>query len=226
MMQKYFCFSYIQCVLSFLEHALLYPFRFELCPCGIDMKGSDTRKQEAVLYDHRPHQLFEDDYIRVCQIPRRKGANFRDLPGIVVGDDNVARRDPDTKPVLLPSGRPMVPEYVFTFEHGKSKRPFGRLWWDETMATVVTYPNCHSQVVLHPEQDRVLTVRECARLQGFPDDYRLCGTVKKRYRQVGNAVAIPVAKALGYALGMASQKLVGKEHLMTLPPKFAYSNRL
>ena len=59
-------------MLSFLEHALLYPFRFEMFPCGIEMIGSDITKQEAILYDHRPHQLFEDDYIRVCQIPRRK----------------------------------------------------------------------------------------------------------------------------------------------------------
>ncbi|KNA23044.1 hypothetical protein SOVF_028590 [Spinacia oleracea] len=189
-----------------------------------DIICSASKPEETLLYDHRPHQLFEDDYIRVCRIPRRKGANFRDLPGVIVENDNVVRRDPNLEPVLLPSGRPMVPEYAFTFEQGKSKRPFARLWWDETMPTIVTYPNCHSQAILHPEQDRVLTVRECARLQGFPDDYRFCGTVKKRYRQVGNAVAIPVAKALGYALGMASQRLTGKEPLLTLPPKFAYSN--
>ncbi|KAI5656430.1 hypothetical protein M9H77_25223 [Catharanthus roseus] len=73
------------------------------------------------------------------------------------------------------------------------------------------------QAILHPEQDRVLTVRECARLQGFPDFYRFCGTVKERYCQIGNAVAIPVGKALGYALGMAFQNLVGDEPLITLP---------
>lgn len=37
------------------------------------------------------------------------------------------------------------------------------------------------QAVLHPEQDRVLTIREFARLQGFPDFYALCGNVKERY---------------------------------------------
>ncbi|KAH9606515.1 hypothetical protein KSS87_018905 [Heliosperma pusillum] len=187
--------------------------------------GYISKSEEPVLYDHRPFQLFEDDYIRVCKIPQRKGANFRDLPGVIVGNDNVVRRDPSFKTLLLPSGKPMVPEYAFTFEQGKSKRPFARLWWDETMPTIVTNPNCHCQAILHPEQDRVLTIRECARLQGFPDSFRLWGTVKQRYRQVGNAVAIPVAKALGYALGMASQKGIGKEEaLLTLPPKFAYSN--
>ncbi|ONI05793.1 hypothetical protein PRUPE_5G024100 [Prunus persica] len=148
-----------------------------------EMMGSvldGTMKTKVSLYDHRPYPLFEDDYLRVCQIPKRKGANFRDLPGVVVGNDNVARRDSTEKHLLLPSGKPLVPDYAFTYEQGKSKRPFARLWWDETVPTVLTFPTCHSQAILHPEQDRILTLRECARLQGFPDYYRFCGTVKER----------------------------------------------
>lgn len=37
-----------------------------------------------------------------------------------------------------------------------------------------------SQAVLHPEQDRVLSIRENARLQGFPDHYRLFGDTKEK----------------------------------------------
>ncbi|XP_035542186.1 DNA (cytosine-5)-methyltransferase CMT2-like isoform X2 [Juglans regia] len=191
-----------------------------------EMTGSalnDSLETKHSLYDHRPYALSEDDYLRVCQIPKRKGANFRDLPGVVVGADNVARRD-RTEQKLLPSGKSLVPDYAFTFEQGKSRRPFARLWWDETVPTVVTSPSCHNQAALHPEQDRVLTIREYARLQGFPDYYRLCGTIKERYCQVGNAVAIPVARALGYALGLAFRKLSRDEPLMTLPPKFTQSN--
>ncbi|CAL9028724.1 unnamed protein product [Prunus brigantina] len=192
-----------------------------------EMMGSvlnGTMKTKVSLYDHRPYPLFEDDYLRVCQIPKRKGANFRDLPGVVVGNDNVARRDSTEKHLLLPSGKPLVPDYAFTYEQGKSKRPFARLWWDETVPTVLTFPTCHSQAILHPEQDRILTLRECARLQGFPDYYRFCGTVKERYCQVGNAVAVPVARALGYALGLAVRNLSGNEPLMTLPRNFSHSN--
>uniref|UniRef100_A0A5B6YUM1 DNA (cytosine-5-)-methyltransferase n=1 Tax=Davidia involucrata TaxID=16924 RepID=A0A5B6YUM1_DAVIN len=204
-----------------------------------------TEAEKSVLYDHRPLPLYGDDYLRVSRIPRRKGANFRDLPGIVVGDDNVVRRDPAMEPILMPSGKPWVPDYAINFCGGKSTRPFARLWWDETVATVLCRPDPHSQVILHPEQDRVLTVRECARLQGFPDYYEFCGDVKERqvalgdstqvsfqliqplgYCQVGNAVAVPVARALGYALGMAAQKLSGDEPLTTLPPKFSHSTTI
>lgn len=44
-----------------------------------------------------------------------------------------------------------------------------------------------------------------------------------RYCQIGNAVAVPVARALGYALGLAVQKLSGDEPLLTLPDKFSHS---
>jgi site-specific DNA-cytosine methylase len=47
---------------------------------------------------------------------------------------------------------------------------------------------------------RRLTIEECAILQGFPVDYPFQGTSTSRYRQVGNAVAPPVAEALGKAL--------------------------
>ncbi|CAN1163709.1 DNA (cytosine-5)-methyltransferase CMT2 [Linum perenne] len=179
-----------------------------------------------ILHDHRTYTLTDEDYARVCHIPKRKGANFRDLPGIVVGADNVTRRDPKVDQILLPSGKPLVPDFALTFSQGKSRRPYGRLWWDETVPTVVTYPDLHSQAVLHPDQDRVLTIRECARLQGFPDYYRFCGTVKARYRQIGNAVAVPVGRALGYAMGMAALGLSDDEPLMCLPKKFSHSTNL
>ncbi|KAJ0239251.1 hypothetical protein HA466_0229320 [Hirschfeldia incana] len=194
-----------------------------------EMTGSaidKCTKRTMLLYDHRPSVLSEDDYNRVCLIPKKKGANFRDLPGLIVRNDNTVCRDPSMKPIFLPSGKHLVPEYVFTFQKGKSKRPFGRLWWDETVPTVLTVPSCSNQVFLHPEQDRVLTIREAARLQGFPDYFQFCGTVKQRYCQIGNAVAVSVSRALGYSLGMAFRGLAGDESMIILPQKFSHSSYL
>ncbi|XP_059667350.1 DNA (cytosine-5)-methyltransferase CMT3-like [Cornus florida] len=176
--------------------------------------------QKHALFDHRPLQLNEDDYQRVCQIPMKKGANFRDLRGVRVGDHNKVELDPNFERVYLPSGKPLVPDYALTFVRGISTKPFGRLWWDETVPTVVTRAEPHNQTILHPSQSRVLTIRENARLQGFPDYYKLLGPIKERYIQVGNAVAVPVARALGYALALAFQGSSGEEPLFSLPKKF------
>ncbi|KAK8699253.1 hypothetical protein V6N13_115344 [Hibiscus sabdariffa] len=174
----------------------------------------------GMLYDHQPLQLNADDLERVCQIPKKKGANFRDLPGVVVGENNRVEWDTTMDRVLLKSGKPLVPDYAMKFVKGRSTKPFGRLWMDEIVNTVVTRAEPHKQNVIHPTQDRVLTIRENARLQGFPDCYKLFGTIKERYIQVGNAVAVPVATALGYAFGLACQNLCDDEPLMTLPFKF------
>uniref|UniRef100_A0A453MQU2 DNA (cytosine-5-)-methyltransferase n=1 Tax=Aegilops tauschii subsp. strangulata TaxID=200361 RepID=A0A453MQU2_AEGTS len=143
--------------------------------------GDKTGPGEGTLMDHCPLRLNKDDYERVKRIPFEKGANFRDLEGVRVGPNNVAEFDPEIPRVYLESGNPLVPEYAIKFRSGKSLRPFGRLWWDETVPTVVTSANPHSQRILHPSQARVLTVRENARLQGFPDYYRLDGPIKERY---------------------------------------------
>ncbi|KAM3314084.1 hypothetical protein ACQJBY_033133 [Aegilops geniculata] len=187
---------------------------------------SKSKKSKPKLYDHRPLALGNDNYLRVLQIPKKKGANFRDLPGVIVGSDNVAKLDPTKERVLLPSGRPLVLDCVLTYEDGRCLRPFGRLWWDEVVGTVLTCPNIRMQALIHPAQDRLLTVRESARLQGFPDSYRFRGTVKDRYRQIGNAVAVPVGRALGYALAMANLNKTGNDPLMVLPPKFAFSHNI
>ncbi|VAI62778.1 unnamed protein product [Triticum turgidum subsp. durum] len=166
--------------------------------------GDATCPEEGKLLDHQPLRLNQDDYDRVQQIPIKKGANFRDLPGVKVGANNIVEWDPEVERVYLKSGKPLVPDYAMSFIKGRSPKPFGRLWWDETVPTVVTRAEPHNQIILHPNQGRVLTVRENARLQGFPDYYRMYGPMKEKYIQVGNAVAVPVARALGYSLGRAT----------------------
>ncbi|PHT38578.1 hypothetical protein CQW23_22151 [Capsicum baccatum] len=100
---------------------------------------------ESVLYDHRPLQLNDDDHQRVCQIPKRKGANFRDLTGVRVWPDKKVEWDRDVERVFLPSGKPLVPDYSMSFVGGSSSKSFGCLWWDETVSTVVRRAEPHNQ---------------------------------------------------------------------------------
>jgi DNA (cytosine-5)-methyltransferase 1 len=63
---------------------------------------------------------------------------------------------------------------------------------------------------LHPDEPRVITVREAARLQGFPDSFRFHPTVWHSFRMIGNSVSPIVAEALLSAITM---KLSRKESL-------------
>ncbi|RAL47916.1 hypothetical protein DM860_017394 [Cuscuta australis] len=74
----------------------------------------------------------------------------------------------------------------------------------------------HNQAICHHVQDRVLTIRENARLQEFPDYYKLCGSIKDKYTQVGNAVVVLVAKALGYSLALSFKGLSEAAAMFTL----------
>lgn len=54
--------------------------------------------------------------------------------------------------------------------------------------------------MLHPEQTRVVSVRECARSQGFPDTYRFFGTILDKHRQVSNVLAVPFLISCNYCI--------------------------
>uniref|UniRef100_A0A1B6C2M8 DNA (cytosine-5)-methyltransferase n=1 Tax=Clastoptera arizonana TaxID=38151 RepID=A0A1B6C2M8_9HEMI len=79
---------------------------------------------------------------------------------------------------------------------------YGRLEWDGFFSTTVTNPEPMGKQgrVLHPEQTRVVSVRECARSQGFPDSYRFYGNILDKHRQIGNAVPPPLGAAIGYEI--------------------------
>src|SRR5690606_16308537 len=62
--------------------------------------------------------------------------------------------------------------------------------WDFPCPTLVTMPNHASTSLCHPEEVRVLSVREYARIQEFPDNWIFCGKVAEKYKQIGNAVPV------------------------------------
>jgi DNA (cytosine-5)-methyltransferase 1 len=80
---------------------------------------------------------------------------------------------------------------------------YGRLFWDRPAITITAYArNPASGRFVHPDQDRGLSVREAALLQGFPNTYKFEGTLDECFRQIGNAVPPIFSSFLaGYLLG-------------------------
>ncbi|XP_052148425.1 DNA (cytosine-5)-methyltransferase 1A [Oryza glaberrima] len=152
------------------------------------------RSDMASLNDHISKEMNELNLIRCKHIPKRPGCDWHDLP------DEKVKLSTGQMVDLIPWCLPNTAK-----RHNQWKGLYGRLDWEGNFPTSVTDPQPMGKVGMcfHPEQDRIITVRECARSQGFPDSYRFAGNIQNKHRQIGNAVPPPLAYALGRKLKQA-----------------------
>jgi DNA (cytosine-5)-methyltransferase 1 len=78
---------------------------------------------------------------------------------------------------------------------------------------------------VHPTENRYLTLRECARIQTFPDEFAFAGTATERMLQIGNAVPPRLAHAIAQSLRDDLERAEAREQegaLLSFEP--AYSN--
>jgi DNA (cytosine-5)-methyltransferase 1 len=81
---------------------------------------------------------------------------------------------------------------------GFVKNLYGRLDWDKPSGTIVAgIKKITCGRFFHPTDSRLLTVREVARLQTFPDDYKFSGGLIDQYTVVGNAVPPKFSEFIG-----------------------------
>jgi DNA (cytosine-5)-methyltransferase 1 len=124
------------------------------------------------LYNHYATRLSPANLTRLAHI--KPGQDWRDLP-----------RD------LLPSSM----QRALRKDH---TRRYRRMTWDGVPRAVITrFRDPKSGEYTHPEQNRTITIREAARLQGFPDSFVFHGARSSQYDQVGNAVPTQLATAIG-----------------------------
>lgn len=123
------------------------------------------------LYNHYAARLSPQNLARIRLLA--PGQDWRDLPH-----------------ELLPPGM----QRALRKDH---TRRYRRMTWNGVPRSVITrFRDPKSGEYTHPEQDRTLSIREAARLQGFPDRFQLLGDRTSQYEQVGNAVPVPLAEAV------------------------------
>jgi DNA (cytosine-5)-methyltransferase 1 len=128
-------------------------------------------------FEPGPHSIYTEDVAKYFrQVP--EGKNWRSLPPAV------------QRAAMGPS-----------FEAGGGKTGFfRRLAWDKPAPTITGAANRKASALCHPHQTRPLSTRECARIQGFPDDWAITGSMAAQYRQIGNAVPVALGAAVGRAV--------------------------
>uniref|UniRef100_A0A6P6Y3V4 Cytosine-specific methyltransferase n=1 Tax=Dermatophagoides pteronyssinus TaxID=6956 RepID=A0A6P6Y3V4_DERPT len=164
--------------------------------CSYQREMRKNQQQQNSVRDHYCKKLSELNIERIRRIPREISADWRDLPNIRIrlSDgkiieklryDNHHRRSKQTK-TLIP--------WCLANSADKNNNwqgQYGRLSWQGHFPTIVTNPDPITSQgrVIHPDQHRIISIREMARSQGFPDNFIFqYGSVADKYRQIGNAV--------------------------------------
>lgn len=128
------------------------------------------------LANHEPDNISEMNKIRISHVP--EGGGRDDIPWDL-------RLECHKVPVEV-SGHRAV---------------YGRLWWDRPAATITTKCNSFTRGrFAHPVEDRNISMREAARIQGFPDTFLFTGGRVDVAHQVGNAVPPLLAKAIASSI--------------------------
>ena len=105
--------------------------------------------------------------------------------------------------------RPDMAQRMLELPEGQSlSKGYSDAWkkcpWNEASCKI---KENHGGVNIHPKLPRVLTAREMARLQSFPDDFIFEGPKNKQLVQIGNAVPPLLGKAIGLAARYSNRDL-------------------
>lgn len=130
-----------------------------------------AREGSTKITSHICSRLSKINVERLKYIPQ--GGSWRDIPYELLPDGmKKARRSDHTK-------------------------RYGRLDPNDLCSTIMTKCDPHWGSFFHPTQMRVISVREAARIQSFPDRYIFTGNMTQQYAQVGNAVPPLMAREIG-----------------------------
>jgi len=145
---------------------------------------------------------IDSDYI----FPQSLNCNYKTvrdafLPTIIEQDPNhiigVLNELNKERIKHIPAGGSMIDCPTHLHNNSDLKRAMRRLHLDKPSPTIV-HNNCDHYY--HPTENRRITIREMARIQGYPDSYIFVGSKSEQSKQVANSVPIQLAKELATSI--------------------------
>ena len=115
------------------------------------------------------------------------------------GDVTLPGEDTRKRMSFVPQGGNWedIPEQYRTASKNRHSCTYRRLSWNEASPTIV---NWRKPPLIHPIEDRTLTVAEAKALQGLPKDFRICGSLGQMQQQVGNSVPVALGEYIKNSL--------------------------
>lgn len=150
------------------------------------------RGKQKQLHNHQCSRLGSVNLERLSHIPQ--GGSWRDIP------------------------YKLLPEGMKRARRSDHTKRYGRLHPERLGSTILTKCDPHWGAYIHPYQDRVISIREAARIQSFNDSFIFHGSVTDQYEQVGNAVPPLFAKSIGMQISNYLEKSSrGEEFVNAIP---------
>lgn len=164
-----------------VQLSLLTPFEDDVSKLAQNKKLEiQLAIDNHLLLNNTTYKLSELDMQMVKSIP--EGGNWQNIPNEIV------QKSKRLQGIVKSGGRTTL---------------YGRLKYNNPSYTITTYFNRPGNgCYIHPVKDRVITTREAARLQSFPDNYYFFGNQRDKLNQIGNAVP-PI---IGFQLGKQLKK--------------------
>ena len=154
-------------------------FRFKYGVRTLHSAISDLENIDIPLINHIRKEEQGIKYERIKSL--KQGQSMKDLPKELQHESfsrRASRRVCDGTPSEKRGGAPSGMK---------------RLVYNEPSLTIT---GSATSELIHPTEDRMLTIRECARIQTFPDNFLFCGTDSQQMQQIGNAVPPLFAKLM------------------------------
>lgn len=130
------------------------------------------------ILNHTTFKLSDLDLEMIKSVPQ--GGSWKDIP------EETVKKSKRLEKITQTGGRTTL---------------YGRIDYSKPSYTITTYFNRPGNgTYVHPVHERVISVREAARFQTFPDTYYFCGNKTDKLKQVGNAVPVLLAYNIGKAI--------------------------
>lgn len=142
---------------------------------------------------------------------------FPKMPEANHAIEDILEKNPDTKYTLTPRLWEYLQEYAIKHKEKGNGFGFGMTPLDGVARTLsARYYKDGSEILIpqgHRKNPRRLTPRECARIQGFPDNFIIPVSDNQAYRQFGNSVVVPLIEAVGKQIVKELIRLNGKHSI-------------
>lgn len=160
-----------------------------------EVKGAENVENEISGFTQRDFEYLHNDFYRFIN-------GDRDI-AVLYNHKNRYNNPRDVEIFRrLPQGANSLHESIADImPYGKRndifKDKYFKLREDQVCKTITSHMRYDCNMYIHPWESRGLSPREAARIQTFPDDYVFTGSQNMWYAQIGNAVPVKLAKAIG-----------------------------